>query len=368
MRTILRELGTGFLLVRHYLLQSATVFILIALSSTIIALNLGDVLAQGMNFVRGTQLRNEHATFFQVAYSGDMSTQRKAMKLLEKEIIANHAFTYLNLQIHPENSTSQKPVQAIILIGHKASLMASDIPQVNSDKGLDLSPRAYLGASFPRSSFTFSVGGYQLSARHRLPHTAAFFSPHGTGEKLEQYVVGVLPPEVLTHLDETQIQSAEFNSIFLPHAGEKSAKSHLYPFIVAAHENGLSLIPIDLAASQPDSFRQLLVRTSIYVTGAFALMTLVFVLFWAIGSSIVRSDIRTFSIRYAFGAPLSVLMFRFAAFLGITLLLPAAIPVILTYQINWYYSMASSVVLGLSFIIYLGALIYADLSIRKKLT
>lgn len=80
----------------------------------------------------------------------------------------------------------------------------------------------------------------------------------------------------------------------------------------------------------------------------------------------MRSDIREFSIRHAFGAPLPLLMCRFAAFLAITLLLPAAIPVILTAQINWYYSVASSLVLVMSVVIYLSALLYANASLRKN--
>lgn len=370
MRTLWHEITAGLLLVKRNFFHIATIFVLIALTSTIIALSLGDVLAQGMNYMRGKQLRDQQATYFQLAYPGVEKHDLTAMKILRKEIKADRAFTYIEMQVHPtgeEQGFNAKPTYIIVLIGHRASLMVSEVPGIASSGKLDLTPRAYLGASFPHQSFAFTVGNYKLTATKRLPYAAAYFSPHGTGEKLDNYVLAVLPPDVLTHIDDQMIQVAEGNSIFFPHSKNASTQLNLYAYISAAQQNGVSLIPVDLATSQPTIFRQLLVRTSIYIIAAFALVFLVLMLFWAIGSSIVRSDIREFSIRHAFGAPLPLLMCRFAAFLAITLLLPAAIPVILTAQINWYYSVASSLVLVMSVVIYLSALLYANASLRKML-
>ena len=97
MRTLWHEITAGLLLVKRNFFHIATIFVFIALTSTIIALSLGDVLAQGMNYMRGKQLRDQQATYFQLAYPGVEKHDLTVMKILRKEIKADRAFTYIEM-------------------------------------------------------------------------------------------------------------------------------------------------------------------------------------------------------------------------------------------------------------------------------
>lgn len=288
---------------------------LIALSAGVLSFALADVLSQVYVLNGGKQLRERHAVFFTPYYpeSGQVSrvddeTVQYLMDLIDRQQVYT-AIVY-NMALDDPDFAGGYPT--LVLFG-------DIVPELFPDMHLCVpAPCAARGAKVIEDAVSsVNIGGIDIPVKQALPRGTTFFDVNAAGLPLDYRIVVRAPTQVIPALNPIEREELITRVVFL-----NPTDSMVYTFVSKTAQGGLFLVPHDVSVEQPKRFREIMMRSAIYIVGMSAFLALAFMTFVSSVRLAVQQERRGFKIRQMYGAtPLHTIL-RIGSFLATVAVLP----------------------------------------------
>lgn len=296
---------------------------MIVTACVILALLLGDVLSQLAVLRGGAELRRQHAVTFSAYYrAGGVSTVGDGVvDDLATRIASGRAYAAVTENVQVDNPDFADGTPTVVLIGDAIGRLYPDL------KLCDPAPCAMRGAELAgRQIAPIEFAGLRFDVDGVLPPAATFFDPNAAGLPLGTRILLRLPADRMRGLDEVEREEALTKAVLLaPRDQDVDA------FVSRALPGGLTLVPQDVAVDQPRRFRDLMIRSAMYVVGLVAFLGLVLSAFSSAADTTMRQEARTFTLRRMYGAAPHHVAVRIGGFLAMVLL---AIPLPLLFLLR----------------------------------
>lgn len=314
-KVLLDEIRDGFILAFRRWPMMLTLAGLITLSTMVLSFALADVLSEVYVLRGATELRERHAVFFTAYYpeGGEVShvddeTVRYLMNLIDQQ----QAYTSIVYNMALDNPDFAGGYPTLILFGDV-------VPNLFPDMHLCIpTPCAVRGARVTADGVdTLNVGGIDISAEQTLPRGTTFFDVNAAGLPLDYRIVVRAPTSVIPILNPIEREELITRAVFL-----NPTDSMVYTFIAGAARGGLFLVPHEVSVEQPQQFREIMMRSAMYIIGMMAFLALALMTFVLSARLTMQQERRGFKIRQMYGATPLHISFRIGGFLAAVVLLP----------------------------------------------
>ena len=314
---MLGEVRGGFILALRRWPVMLTLAGLITISTAVLSFALVDVLSQVAVLEGSKQLREQHAVFFTPYYppEGDVSrvgddTVQYLMDLIDRR----QAYTAIiyNMALDDPDFAG----------GHPTLLLFGDIvPRLFPDMHLcDPAPCAVRGAKIAGEAVdSVNIGGKDIPVERILPRGTTFFDVNVAGLPLDYRIVVRAPTWVIPNLDPIEREELLTRVVLLD-----SPDSTVDTFVSGAARGGLLLVPHNVSIEQPQRFREIMMRSAMYIVGMPAFLALAFTAFVSSARLAMQQERRAFKIRQMYGATPLHTSLRIGGFLAAVALIPQA--------------------------------------------
>ncbi|MFZ5888144.1 MAG: hypothetical protein ACOYYF_11840 [Chloroflexota bacterium] len=312
---MLAEIRDGFILAFRRWHVMLTLAALITLSAAVLSFALADVLSEVYVLKGAKELRERHAVFFTAYYpeGGDVSriddeTVQYLMDLIERQ----QAYTSIVYNMALDNPDFAGGYPTLILFGDV-------VPNLFPDMHLCVPvPCAMRGAKVTGDGIDrVNIGGTDIPVEQRLSRGATFFDVNAAGLPLDYRIVIRAPTSVIPVLNPIEREELITRTVFLNPPG-----TMVYTFISGAARGGLFLVPHEVSIEQPQQFREIMMRSAMYIIGMVAFLALAFMAFVLSARLVMQQERRGFKIRQMYGATPLHISFRIGGFLAAVVLLP----------------------------------------------
>lgn len=314
-KVLLDELRDGFILAFRRWPVMLTLAGLITLSTAVLSFALADVLSEVYVLRGAKELRERHAVFFTAYYpeGGEVShvddeTVRYLMNLIDQQ----QAYTSIVYNMALDTPDFAGGYPTLILFGDV-------VPNLFPDMYLCTpAPCAVRGARVVGDGVdTLDVGGIDISVEQILPRGATFFDVNAAGLPLDYRIVVRAPTSVIPTLNPIEREELITRAVFL-----NPTDSMVYTFVSGAARGGLFLVPHEVSVEQPQQFREIMMRSAMYIIGMLSFLGLALMVFVFSARVAIQQERRGFKIRQMYGATPWHISFRIGAFLAAVVLLP----------------------------------------------
>lgn len=287
---MLGEIKDGFFIAFRRWPAMLTLAGLITLSAAVLSFALADVLSEVYVLKGAKELRERHAVFFTAYYpeGGDISrvdgeTVQYLMDLIERQ----QAYTSIVYNMALDNPDFAGGYPTLVLFGDV-------IPILFPDMHLCVPvPCAMRGTKVAADGVDIvNVGGIDIPVEQILPRGATFFDVNAAGLPLDYRIVVRAPASVISVLNPIEREELITRAVFL-----NPADSVIYTFISGAARGGLFLVPHEVSIEQPQRFRQIMMRSAMYIIGMVAFFTLALMVFVLSARLAMQQERRGFKIR-----------------------------------------------------------------------
>jgi hypothetical protein len=287
---------------------------LITISTAVLSFSLMDVLSQEAVLNGGRQLREHHAVFFTAYYphGSDSQVGDDTVQYLMGLIDQQQAYTAI---VH--NMALDDPDFAA---GHPTLLLFGNVvPKLFPDMQLcDPAPCAVRGAKVSGDVVdSLNVGGEGIPVEQVLPRGATFFDVNAAGLPLENRVVVRAPTRIIPRLNPIEREELLTRAVLLD-----PPDSVVATITSGAAQAGLFLVPNEVSVEQPNRFREIMMRSVMYIVGILAFLTLAFMAFVSSARLVMQQERREFKIRQMYGATPLHISLRIGGFLSAVVLIP----------------------------------------------
>ena len=324
-----------------------TLATMVSVACLVLSLVVADVLTQAAVLRGGAQLRERQAVTFSPFYavSGTSDVGRVATQTLMDHVEQNRAYTAIigNVQIDDPTFADGHPV--VVLIGDSVRSVFPDLHLCSP------APCAMVGHELkdePIDPIAFAGNRFLPSAV--LPPAAAFFDPNAAGLPLGRRIVLVLPSSGLSKLNAVEREEAFTKTVFLD-----PQSAAVDEFVTVVRSSGLVLVPNEVAISQSNSIREVMIMSAMYIAALAAFLILVLTAFTITVDQALRNERRSFLIRRMYGATSSHLGVRVGVFLFFS---SVAIPLVVTSSL---VLLGEPVATGARWVIVLLAIVFVAL-------
>lgn len=288
---------------------------LITLATAVLSFALGDVMSEVYVLKGAKELRERHAVFFTAYYpeGGDVSrvdeeTVQYLMDLIERQ----QAYTAIVHNMALDNPDFAGGYPTLVLFGDM-------IPNLFPDMRLCVpAPCAMRGAIVSGEGVdTVKIGGIEIRVEQILPRGATFFDVNAAGLPLDHRIVVRAPTWAIPLLNPIEREELITRAVFL-----NPTDSIVYTFVSGAAQGGLFLVPHEVSVEQPQQFREIMMRSAMYIIGMMAFLALALMAFVLSARLVMQQERRGFKIRQMYGATPLHISFRIGGFLAGVVLLP----------------------------------------------
>ena len=290
----------------------------IVIAAVALTFVLGDVLTQVSVYRGASALRANHAVTFSPYYGNNDVTlvRRSTLEHLATQVRRGSAYTAVinNVQVDDADFADGRPV--IVVIGSRSSLAMPGVRLCSP------APCAMFGYHLKgRKLPQLQLAGADISPTRALPPGATYVDPNAAWTNLDSSIVIRLAPRNLPQLNAEEREESVTHAVLI--GPQPAAVDRL---VIESARDRLYLAPNDLAISQPSGFRDLMIRSILYLTGLLALLVLVLLAFSATASAAFRAQARAFTIRRMCGARPSAVWIRTGSYVtAVTLAVPTPI-------------------------------------------
>lgn len=319
---MLDEIRDGFLLAFHRWPVMLTLAGLITLSTAVLSFALADVLSEVYVLKGAKELRQRHAVFFTAYYpeGGEVSrvdneTVQYLMELIERQ----QAYTSIVYNMALDNPDFAGGYRTLVLFGEVIPILFPDMHLCVS------APCAMRGAKVTGDGVDrINVGGIDAWVEQILPRGATFFDVNAAGLPLDYRIVVRAPTSVMPILNPIEREELIARAVFL-----NPTDSAVYTFISGAARGGLFLVPHEVSIEQPQQFREIMMRSAMYMIGMLGFLVLALMAFVFSARLTMQQERRGFKIRQMYGATPLHIRFRIGGFLAAVVLLPEMVSLFL---------------------------------------
>lgn len=283
---------------------------------------LSDVISQTQVLQGGAALRANHAVTFTPYYTSSQvsAISAAAMDELGAEIANGDAYSTVvsNVQVDDPNFADGTPV--VVLVGDAVLALFPALglcsPAPCAMRGAQLDGRYIAPVQFAGESF---------SHFDTLAPSATLLDPNVAGLQLDSKIVLRVPAANLTQFDPYEREEILTKAVLLA-----PGATVLDRYLTRAVTEGLFLVPHDVSTDQPSRFRDIMIRSMMYVIGLVAFLSLALLAMWLVATSIFSRNRNAFAIRRIYGAPPGAVVLRVGGFFASVFAAPIAVLMLVT--------------------------------------
>jgi hypothetical protein len=320
-RILLDELKGGFGLALRRWPMMLTLAGLIALSTAVLSFALVDVLSQVAVLRGGQQLRKHHAVFFTPYYpwNGVSQVRGDTVHYLMEVIDQRQAYSAIVYNMALDNPDFAGGYPTLVLFGEV-------VPDLFPDVHLCApAPCAERGAQVVGEVVdAVDIGGDRIPVEKTLPRGATFFDVNVAGLPLDHRIVVRAPTKIIPQLAPIEREELLTRAVFL-----NPPDSTVYRFVAGAARGDLFLVPHRVSVEQPRRFREIMMRSVMYIVGMLAFLALAFMTFMSSARLVMQQERRSFKIRQMYGATPLHISLRIGGFLAAVVLFPQIVLLVL---------------------------------------
>lgn len=294
--------------------------LLIAIVSTVLAILLADVITQLSVLRGGQQMREQSATIFTPYYGarGVTEPSDRVLDQLSAVIEEGAAYTTVINNVRVDDPSFSNGVPVVFVIGDAITEVMPSLPTCSPE------PCLMRGSDVPPEVLpALQVGAFNITRGIRLPPASALFDANMGAVPLDDRVVVVLPTKALMTLDLYEREEAVSRAVFL---GDPSIDVDGY--VASSADDGLYLVPHDVAVDQPARLSSLMTMSAMYAVGLIAFLGVVLFAYASVAERTIRNERTAFRIRRAHGAPPAAVAARLAGFVAFVLLVIPMAPLL----------------------------------------
>jgi hypothetical protein len=312
---LMREMWAGVIMACRRWQAMLGISGMIAAACVVFALALQDVVSEVAVLKGGQHLRGQHAVTFTPYYPPDGEPSKVGNGTLQYVIdqINNqkgYAAIINNMGLDDPNFAGGHPT--LVLFGDVISDLFPELRLCES------APCAMKGSKLANEKIkAVNLAGENIPVVGTLPAGATFFDPSAAGLPLDNRIIIRAPTKLLPLLTSIEKEEAIARTVLL----DPEAKV-VDTFVTMSTNDGLYLIPHDIAVDQPQRFREIMGRSAIYIVGMLSFLLLVFIAFVSSARLTIRQEHRAFKIRAMYGATPFHLSLRIGGFLAVVVLIP----------------------------------------------
>ncbi len=321
---MLADVRGGLRMARHRWVTVVGLAGMITVAAAVLAIVLGDVLSQMAVMRGGSELRRHDAVSFTPFYleSEVSDVEAPALMLLADAITRDEAYTSVVGNVEIDNPDFADGRRTIIIVGDAPGTLLPDLHLCSP------APCAMRGAHLRNDEIgPIEFAGHNWDPDEVLPPSATFFDPNSAGLILDDVVVLHANASDIEQFDDYEREEALTKAILL-----RPSESLTASYVSATAAGGLFLVPHDLNADQPRRFRDLMIRSAMYIVGLAAFLTLVLSAFTAVADAALRQESRGLEIRRVYGARPWHVAVRIATFLAATVVV-VPVPILLALRL-----------------------------------
>lgn len=271
-----------------------TLATMVSIASLVLSLVVTDVLTQVAVLRGGAQLRERQAVTFKPYYplNGFSDVGRAATQTLVNHVEQTRAYTAVIGNVQIEDPTFADGHAVVVLIGDAVRDVFPDLRLCSP------APCAMVGHKLEDQRIDpIAFAGHRFLPGAALPPAAAFFDANAAGLPLDRRIVLVLPASDLPALNAVEREEAFTKTVFLT-----PLSATIDEFVTIVRSSGLLLVPNEVAISQSNSFREVMLISATYVAALAAFLILVSIAFVDTANQALRNERRDFRIRRMYGA------------------------------------------------------------------
>ncbi len=288
---------------------------LITMATVVLSFSLMDVLSQVTVLKGGRELRERHAVFFTPYYppEGDVSrvgddVVQYLMNLIEQK----QAYAAIVYNMALDNPDFAGGYPTLVLFGEV-------IPELFPGMHLcDPAPCAARGAKISGNVVdSVNLGGKDIPIGQVLPRGTTFFDVNVAGLPLDNRIVIRALTSAIPSLKPIEREELLARAVLLD-----PPDSVVHTFVSGAAQGGLLLVPHEVSMEQPQRFREIMMRSAMYIAGILAFLALAFMAFVSSARLVMQQERRAFKIRQTYGATPWHISLRIGGFLATVILMP----------------------------------------------
>lgn len=267
---------------------------------------LSDVISQTQVLRGGAALRAHHAVIFTPYYTSSQVSAVSAATIgeLGAQIAMGDAYSAVvsNVQVDDPNFADGTPV--VVLVGDAVLALFPALGLCSP------APCAMRGAALDgRPIAPIHFAGERFSRFDTLAPSATLLDPNVAGLQLDGKIVLRVPAADLTRFDPYEREEALTKAVLLAPSAKVVDR-----YLRRGVTSGLYLVPHDVSTDQPSRFRDIMIRSIMYVIGLVAFLALALLAMWLVAASIFRRNRNAFVIRRLYGAPPRAIVLRVGGF------------------------------------------------------
>ena len=288
---------------------------LITIATAVLSLALVDVLSQVAVLKGGQRLRERHAVFFTPYYppGGEVSRVGEEVVQYVMDLVDQrraYAAIVYNMALDDPDFAGGYP--ALVLFGDAVPELFPDLHLCNP------APCAMRGAKIPEGVVdSVTIGGEEIPVENALPRGATFFDVNVAGLPLDRRIVVRAPTRVIPRLAPMEREELLARVVLLG-----PPDPVLDTFVSGAAQGKLLLVPHAVSVEQPRRFREIMMRSAMYIVGVLAFLVLAFMAFVSSARLVMQKERRALKIREMYGATPFHLSLRIGGFLAAVVLIP----------------------------------------------
>lgn len=313
--------------------------LLIAIASTVLALLLSDVITQLSVLRGGQEMRERLATIFTPYYETEdvVDVSDPTLAHLADAIEEGSGYTAVvnNVQVNDPDFADGIPV--ILIFGDTVAEIVPSMqvcaPAPCMMRGADVSDES------PRE---LQIGSITVAGGDHMQPASAFFDANMGAVPLDNRIVVMLPTEAFSFLDAYEREEAASRAVFL---GDSSTDIDKY--VASSANDGLFLVPHDVAVDQPARMAALMTMSAMYAVGLAAFLGVVIFAYTSVADRTLQKEQGALHIRRAHGATPVAISARLAGFVALALLVIPLPPLILLQVLPDPMALAAKWIIGL---------------------
>lgn len=291
---------------------------LITIAAAVLSLALVDVLSQVAVLKGGRQLRERHAVIFTPYYppGGEISrvgedVVQYVMDLIDQQ--RAYAAIVYNMALDDPDFAGGYPV--LVLFGDV-------VPELFPELHLcDPAPCAMRGARVPEGAVvSMTIGGEEIPVEKALPRHTTFFDVNVAGLPLDRRIVVRALTRMIPRLAPIEREELLTRVVLLD-----PPESTVDTFVSGTAQGKLFLVPHSVSVEQPQRFREIMMRSAMYIVGILAFLVLALMAFVSSARLVIQKERRALKIRQMYGATPLHLSLRIGGFLAAVILIPEMI-------------------------------------------
>ncbi len=309
------EIRGGFSVALHRWPVMVTLASLITIAAAVLSFALVDVLSQVAVLKGGRQLREHHAVFFTPYYppGGEVSRVGEEIEQYVMDLIDRrraYAAIVYNMALDEPGFAGGYPT--LVLFGDVVSEL---FPELHL---CDPAPCAMRGARVPEGILvSVTIGGEEIPVEKVLPRGTTFFDVNVAGLPLDRRIVVRAPTRVIPHLAPIEREELLTRVVLLD-----PPEAIVDTFVSGAAQGKLFLVPHPVSVEQPRRFREIMMRSAVYIVGILAFLVLALMAFVSSARLVIQKERRALKIRQMYGATPFHLSLRIGGFLAAVVLIP----------------------------------------------